>query len=70
VTQDVAEDFQVDACIDLSAGVRMSKCMCTNHLGGNSSLPCLFANPVTDCAAGQWVVRYHRAHKYPPGLCA
>ena len=58
MTEDVAYDFDVGPCIDLPGRVTVSKGMCADDFGRNSSQACIVANSVANRGAGHWLIRH------------
>jgi hypothetical protein len=58
VTKDLAHDFDVGPCIDLSARVTVSKRMSTDRFCFNTGQTSVVPDAVTNGPAGYWFVRH------------
>jgi hypothetical protein len=58
VTKDVAYDFDVGSGIDLPGRMTVSKSMCADDFGRNSSQACIVSYTVANGAAGHWLIRH------------
>jgi hypothetical protein len=58
VTKDVAYDFDVGPGIDLPGRVTVSKGMCADDFGRNSSQARIVPDSVPNRGAGHWLIRH------------
>jgi hypothetical protein len=68
VPQDVTDDLDVGAGVDLPAGVAMSEYMGSKHICSDTNLASIVAYAMTDGATRDRVVRHPRAQENPTRL--